>query len=129
VRRRDRFFLPWRRDSTGADVVRALRSRVWLIDAWHVSHPSITTLERLFSRRLYSGSRDVFATGLSRANALVNDRLTKRLSSTNGHIVIRVSPGGGDYRVVVTANSDEADRVVEVFGPYQSKGRPSVGDS
>jgi hypothetical protein len=86
-------------------------------------------LERLFSRRLYSGSRDVFATGLSRANALVNDRLTKRLSSTNGHIVIRVSPGGGDYRVVVTANSDEADRVVEVFGPYRSKGRPSVGDS
>lgn len=107
-------------DSTGADVVRALRPRVWLIDAWHVSHPSITTLERLFSQRLYSGQRDVFATGLSAANGLVNERLTRRLSSSAGHVVIRVSPGGGSYRVVVTDNSDEADRVLGVFGPYES---------
>ena len=109
-------------DSTGAEVVRVLRPRVWLIDAWHVSHPSITTLERLFSPRLYSGPRDVFATGLSRPNSQVNARLTGRLSSSNGHVVVRVSPGGGEYRVVVTANSDEADRVVEVFGPYRSSG-------
>ena len=107
-------------DSTGADVVRALRPRVWLIDAWHVSHPSITTLERLFSQRLYSGQRDVFATGLSAANGLVNERLTRRLSSSAGHVVIRVAPGGGSYRVVVTDNSDEADRVLGVFGPYES---------
>jgi beta-lactamase superfamily II metal-dependent hydrolase len=109
-------------DSTAAEVVRALCPRVWLIDAWHVSHPSITTLERLFSPRLYSGPRDVFATGLSRPNSLVNARLTGRFSSSNGHVVVRVSPGGCEYRVVVTANSDEADRVVEVFGPYRSGG-------
>jgi beta-lactamase superfamily II metal-dependent hydrolase len=107
-------------DSTGADVVRALRPRIWLIDAWHVSHPSITTLERLFSQRLYPGQRDVFATGLSAANALVNERLTKRFSSATGHVVIRVSPGGACYRVVVTDNSDESDRVVRVFGPIES---------
>ena len=110
-------------DSTGADVVRALRPRVWLLDAWHVSHPSITTLERLFSQRLYPGPRDVFATALSPENSSVNDRLTKRLSSRNGHVVIRVSPGGEDYRVVITSNSDESDRVKTVFGPYQSRGQ------
>lgn len=114
-------------DSTGADVVRALRPRIWLIDAWHVSHPSITTLERLFSQRLYPGQRDVFATGLSAANALVNERLTKRFSSATGHVVIRVSPGGDCYRVVVTDNSDESDRVVRVFGPYESADpRPAI---
>jgi beta-lactamase superfamily II metal-dependent hydrolase len=107
-------------DSTSADVVRALRPRVWLIDAWHISHPSITTLERLFSERLYSGPRDVFSTGLSQANSLVNERLTKRLSSASGHVVVRVSPGGAAYRVVVTDNSDESDRVIQVFGPYES---------
>ena len=69
-------------DSTGADVVRALRPRVWLIDIWHVSHPSITTLERLFSQRPYSGPRDVFKPiGLSPANSLVNERLTRRVSA------------------------------------------------
>jgi len=106
-------------DSTGADVVRALRPRVWLIDVWHVSHPSITTLERLFSQRLYPGQRDVFATNLSPANGLVNERLTKRLSSASGHVVIRVSPGGARYCVVVTDNSDESDRVVRVLGPHK----------
>jgi beta-lactamase superfamily II metal-dependent hydrolase len=110
-------------DSTGADVVRALRPRVWLMDVWHVSHPNITTLERLFSQRLYTGPRDVFATALSPENYLVNERLTKRLSSSSGHIVIRVSPGGEDYRVVITSNSDESDRVRTVFGPYQSRGQ------
>ena len=62
----------------------------------------------------------MFATGLSAANGLVNERLTKRFSSATGHVVIRVSPGGGYYRVVVTDNSDEADRVVGLFGPYES---------
>lgn len=107
-------------DSTGAEVVRALRPRIWLIDAWHVSHPSITTLERLFSQRLYPGPREVFATGLSAANGLVNERLTRRLGSTAGHIVIRVAPGGNRYSVVITDNTDESDRVVKVFGPYES---------
>lgn len=107
-------------DSTGADVVRALRPRVWLIDVWHVSHPSITTLERLFSQRLYSGPRDVFATGLSAANSLVNERLTKRLSASAGHVIVRVAPGGDRYSVVITDNSDESDRVMRVFGPYES---------
>lgn len=109
-------------DASGADVVRALRPRVWMIDAWHVSHPSITTLERLFSQRLYAGARDVLASGLSAENSLVNNRLTRRLGSANGHMVVRVSPGGGRYRVVITDNSDESDRVTRVFGPYVSRG-------
>jgi beta-lactamase superfamily II metal-dependent hydrolase len=109
-------------DSTSADVVRALRARVWLIDAWHVSHPSLQTLERLFSQRLYSGPREVFATGLAEANSLVSNRLTKRLSSAAGHVVVRVPPGGKSYQVIITDNSDELDRVVEVFGPYLSAG-------
>ncbi len=110
-------------DSTGADVVRASQPRVWLIDVWHVSHPSITSLERLFSQRLYSGPRDVFATGLSTANSLVNDRLTHRFSSSAGHVIVRVAPDAESYRVVVTDNADESDRIIRVFGPYKSGSR------
>jgi beta-lactamase superfamily II metal-dependent hydrolase len=110
-------------DSSSAEAVRSLRARVWLIDIWHASQPSITTLERLFSQRLYSGPRDVFATGVSAANALVNERLVKRFSSNAGHIIVRVSPGGADYCVIVTDNANEADRVVKVFGPYESSAK------
>jgi beta-lactamase superfamily II metal-dependent hydrolase len=110
-------------DSSSAGLVRALRARIWLIDAWHVSHPGMTALERIYSERLYAGPRDVLSTGLSTADALVNDRLTRRFASNRGHIVVRVSPGARRYNVVVTDNSDERDRVTKVLGPFEIEAR------
>ncbi len=105
-------------DATGADVVRALKPRAWIIQGWHAAHPSPDALERMLSPRLYPGPRDVFATGLSPANELAHKWLTDRLASREGHVIVRVAPGGGSYRVVVTDNRDEADRVVAVAGPW-----------
>ena len=105
-------------DATGADVVRALKPRAWIIPAWHVAHPSSYALERMLSQRLYPGPRDVFATGLSPANELAHKWLTDRLASRGGHVVVRVAPGGASYRVVVTDNRDEDDRVTSQSGPW-----------
>lgn len=99
-------------DATGPDVVRALKPRAWIIPAWHAAHPSTDALERMLSQRLYPGPRDVFATGLSPANELAHKWLTDRLAARGGHVVVRVAPGGGSYRVVVTDHRDEADRVL-----------------
>lgn len=107
-------------DATGAEVVRALSPRAWIIQGWHAAHPSTNVLERMFSQRLYPGPREVFATGLSPANVLAHKWLTDRMSSRSGHVVVRVSPGGNQYRVVVTDNGDEADRVLAIFGPFAS---------
>ncbi|WP_454761079.1 ComEC/Rec2 family competence protein [Caulobacter segnis] len=104
-------------DATGADVVRALKPRAWIIPAWHVAHPSSDVLERMLSPRLYPGPRDVFATGLSPANEMAHKWLTDRLAAREGHIVVRVAPGGGSYRIVVTDNRDEADIVRSISGP------------
>jgi beta-lactamase superfamily II metal-dependent hydrolase len=101
-------------DATGAGAVRALSPRIWIIPAWHALHPSVSTLDRLFNARLYPGPRDVFATGLDPATALASSWQMDRLASRNGHVIIRVSPGGDRYRVVVTDNSDEADRVTAI---------------
>lgn len=108
-------------DATGAGAARALRPRIWVILGWHAAHPSITTLERIFSQRLYPGPREVFATGLSPANALAHKRLTDRFAGSSGHVILRVAPGGNLYRVVVTDNGDEADRVLATFGPFTSR--------
>jgi beta-lactamase superfamily II metal-dependent hydrolase len=105
-------------DATGADVVRALKPRAWIIPGWHVAHPSTDALERMLSPRLYPGPRDVFATGLSPANELAHKWLTDRLTSRGGHVVVRVAPGGASYRVVVTDNRDEGDRVMSRSGPW-----------
>lgn len=107
-------------DATGADAARLLRPRVWVIPAWHALHPSPSVLARLSDPRLYPGPREIVATGLEPNTAAASPWLTNRLASRQGHVIVRVSPGGGRYRVVITDNSDEADRVVRVLGPHQS---------
>lgn len=102
-------------DSTGTAMVRALAARVWIISTWHASHPSITTLERLFNQRIYSGPRSVYTTGLSSAADLTAHRLTSRLASTEGHVVIRVAKDSRSYQTVVTSNRDERDIVTSML--------------
>jgi beta-lactamase superfamily II metal-dependent hydrolase len=107
-------------DAGGAGFVRALRPRVFVLQAWHVTHPALSTLERLYSSRLYPGDRDVFATAIVAASAAVNERLIGRLRSTAGHVVVRVASGGRTYVVDVVDDRDESDRVLATFGPYES---------
>jgi beta-lactamase superfamily II metal-dependent hydrolase len=97
-------------DAAGPAMVRALAARVWIISAWHAAHPSLSTLEQLFNERLYPGPRAIYATGLAPAAEQTMGRLTRRMTSRDGHVVVRVDPDGG-YRTIVTASDDEADRV------------------
>jgi beta-lactamase superfamily II metal-dependent hydrolase len=108
-------------DGAGAGYVRALRPRVFVLQAWHATHPALSTLDRLYSTRLYPGERDVFATAIVPASAAVNERLIGRLRATTGHIVVRVAPGGESFTVDVVDDRDEADRVVATFGRYSSR--------
>lgn len=99
-------------DASSSAVVCALSARAWIISAWHASHPSISTLERLFNPRLYAGPRDVYATGLHEAVRLTAARLTRQLASDDGHVIVRVAPDGASYRIFVTSNRDEHDRLL-----------------
>jgi len=107
-------------DAVGPDFVRLLRPRVFVIPTWYVAHPSILPLRRMLSQRLYKGERDIFATNVMAANKLVNNQFMSKLKSLEGHVVVRVAPGGGEFRVIVCDNADDSDRVKAVFGPYRS---------
>ncbi|QBQ35529.1 hypothetical protein E1742_04635 [Pseudoduganella plicata] len=103
-------------DGLNAGIVRTLRPRAWVIPSWHIAHPDMLQLERMFSERLYPGPRDVFATTVMRENLLANGRLTKRLRSHDGHVIVRVMPGGERFYVVVTDNGNESDTVKSLTG-------------
>lgn len=111
-------------DGLNGDVVRALRPQVWIVQAWHLSHPDTLQLERMLSERLYPGSRDVFATSVMPGNALMNRRLMQRVRSTVGHVIIRVLADTLSFSVVVTGNDDEQDLVRMTTGPYPTRGAP-----
>lgn len=104
-------------DAVGAGFVRSLRPRAFILLAWDSAHPGISTLSRMLSRSLYPGERDIYATAMKPENKIVNRRLSE-LKSDNGHVVVRVAPGGEEFRVVILDNANESDRVIAEFGPW-----------
>lgn len=108
-------------DGLDGDIVRSLRPKVWVIPSWHIAHPDMLQLERMFSERLYPGPREVLATTMMRENLLANGRLARRMLSHDGHVVVRVPPGGERFYVAVTDNASEGD-IVKLATPL----RPSA---
>ncbi len=109
------------RDSQNAFLVATLRPRVWIQHVWSSDHPAHDVLERLYSTRLYPGPRDVFATNMIEANRIVIGPMLDRLASASGHVVVRVAPGGGSYRVIVLDDAAETFAVKAVHGPYDAR--------
>ena len=107
-------------DAMNEFLVSTLSARVWTISVWDAHHPTPSVWERLQSERLYPGVRDVFATDVH-PDARLAIKGLDRMASDHGHIVLRVSPGGADYRVTIVDDTSESHRVIKVFGPYTSR--------
>jgi len=107
-------------DACGPTAVRALQPRVWIVPTWHVSHPAMSVLANLFSKELYPGDRSVFATGVTAEAMLTNERFSRNLASSDGHVVVRVPAGGHEFSVHVINAEDEAGAMVKSFGPFAS---------
>jgi hypothetical protein len=97
------------------------RSRVLVLPAWSPTHPSADVLKRMLSTRIYPDARDVFVVQFREpTKASIGARATQ-VASDNGHVVIRVDPGGARYRVYVLDNSGESRTVRSVHGPYDAR--------
>ena len=102
-------------------LVRALRPRVHIIPVWSSDQPGHDVLRRILSEKLYPGPRDVFALNILEPNRLVIGELLDQLKSSQGHILVRVDPGGGTYRVIILDDTSESFGITGVFGPYESR--------
>lgn len=104
-------------NANGDRYVRALQPQVFVIPAWDSAHPTVNVLNTLFSKAIYPGNRDVFATMVKQENRIANKK-TDDLKSRAGHVVVRVEPGGDQFGVHIVSNADESDAVTASFGPY-----------
>jgi hypothetical protein len=101
--------------------VSSLRPRVWIQQNWSSDHPGEEVLRRVTSKELYPGKRDLFATVMLEANKLViGSRIDESYRSQEGHIVVRVYPGGDRYTVFVLKDRTTRREVVAQFD-YLSK--------
>jgi hypothetical protein len=107
-------------DGTGPNFVRNMRSRIYVLQSWHASHPALSVLDELYSPLLAPGPHDVFSTGLVPAASLADARLSDKMLSQHGHVVVRVTPGGCQYELFILDDTSEEGFVLNRFGPYFS---------
>lgn len=110
------------RDAVNEFQVKTLQPSVWIEQVWTADHPGHETLIRIMSPYLYTAHRDLFATNMMEANELVIGPLVRQsYKSLQGHIVVRVLPGGKSYYIIILDDSRAGMPVKAVFGPYLSK--------
>jgi beta-lactamase superfamily II metal-dependent hydrolase len=121
-------------DATSPFFVSVLQPRVCIAQVWDAQQVDPTVLARLRSPLLGPGPRDIFMTngewperdahvvrvfGEAAGRKHVED--LKAIAARQGHIVVRVAPGGASYHVVVLTDADESRHVRSVHGPYPSR--------
>lgn len=94
-----------------------LKPQAILIHVWRDIQPNAATLARMFSA---NGNCQIFTTNMTEKNkGVLSSEVTSKLKSMNGHVVVRVSPGGQRYYIYVLDDTDESYKVKQIFGPYQ----------
>jgi len=110
------------RDTVNENILRNLAPRVMVQENWLSPQPGEEVVNRMASRGLYPGPRDVFSVGMApETRAAIGPIMDSIYKSYQGHVVIRVAPGGDQYEVYVLNDENNRREVVKHFGPYLSK--------
>ncbi len=107
-------------DAANQSFLESLKPRVNIISAWSPTHPGTRVMYRLLSERLYAGPRDIFITNLLPETKVVLGSWMLKFKSEQGHIVVRVLPGGQKYYIFVLDQNSEEYLVKAIHGPYDS---------
>ncbi len=106
-------------DAMNESFINSLRPQVFVVQVWDTYHLSYHVMRDMLSQQLYPGKRDIFMTAIHEsAKAYFGEGNLKRLAGYDGHIVIRVNPGGSQYKVFILTAEDESHRIRSVHGPY-----------
>lgn len=121
-------------DSANAFFLSVLRPRVHILSTYASSQPSPGVMRRMTSQKIYPGPRDIFMTNSDwpgRREHMVKlfgetetgwllDQI-HQTAARQGHVLLRVEPGGARYRVIVIDDAVEHGNVLSVHGPYESR--------
>ena len=107
-------------DANSLPFLAALRPRVIVVGSRAEGHPSVNTWKRMTSQGAWPGERDIFVTNVSAATAMTTFGIDQARGA-QGHVVIRVAPGGDSYRVLMLDDRDERMTVTSISGPYRAQ--------
>ncbi|RYY60702.1 MAG: hypothetical protein EOO05_08960 [Chitinophagaceae bacterium] len=118
------------RDAINAFQVKTMHPQVWVGQTWSSDHPGYEVLRRLRNKAIYPLPGDLFSTNMLEANRLViGPMVDDAYKSQQGHILVRVMPGGNSFYVIVLDDDQPVITVKDVFGPYMSQARPAAAQT
>jgi len=110
------------RDATNDFFVKTLDPKVVVQQLWCSDHPGQEVYQRLIYKEKNAEGRVILSTNMHPETLVTYGPWFKdNYQSTQGHIVVRVSPGGKEYIVYVLDDRNQDGVVKGVFGPFVSK--------
>ena len=108
------------RDAMNEFFIASLRPQVFVMQVWNVSHFGLDVLARMQSKSLYNSDRDIFATNTPQISKeyISQSKNMKSLKGEQGHVVVKVHPGGKSYHVYMLDDSNENFNIKSIHGPY-----------
>ncbi len=106
-------------DAMGVTLLKALRPQVVVVHNCKAQQPDIEVLRRILSpTKAYPGKKAVFSTNFHPATQFVAYPNTEQMAAKQGHVVIRVQPGGNEFYVYVLDDTGDTYEVTSIHGPY-----------
>ena len=93
-----------------------LYPRCWIVNSWTDGHPREATWNGVTG---LLSNLDIFITNTCSDQQAYSN--FSRVKGSDGHIVVRVSPGGDKYFIYVLSDFDCKSRVLKICGPYSSR--------
>jgi hypothetical protein len=110
------------RDACNAFWAETLRSQVYVQQSWCSDHPGQEVFYRLNADRPGLPKADLFATYIHEETKIAyGPWFADTYKSMEGHVVIRVMPGGKEFYVYVLDARSVKPKVKKKFGPYLSR--------
>ncbi len=98
------------------EAMKYLNPRCWIVNSWTDGHPRQATYEGVTG--LLPGT-DIFIT--NSCDAMMSYTNFNQVKGRDGHVVVRVFPGGDKYCVYTLADTSGKGPVKTVSGPYKSR--------
>lgn len=88
---------------------------------FYKSQPNAELLGKIFNNEFSFWSREFFTSNGHPEAVSENSALYDKMAGYNGHIVIRVAAGGGEFNVYMLDDTNYDYKVKSIHGPYNSK--------
>jgi len=109
-------------DAMNESFVASTQPQVFILQVWNVTHINLSTLQTMNSKELYPGDRLIIPTNIPElTKEYIGEANVKKLTGDGGHVVVKVNPGGTEYKIYLLATNDESMKIKSVYGPFECK--------